>query len=278
MGALRLVMLLAAMLPGAAMPAGAAPGAQCKRVIVSADPDDPPYSWYENARFHGSAVDIAVLALERIRLPYEIRHAGTLPRVLDAATTGAVDLVVDLEDTPERRQYLAYSTVSMFTSPIAVFTGAGKKLDYKDWESLVGLKGGITVNNSFGAGLGDFAASRLVLQPADSIGLNFTRLSSGQIDYFIHSYYPALAYLVRHKLDKEFQLIQPFAATSDNFAAWSRRSPCLGKLREFDAALSAMARSGEVRRILETHLDPVRRQRDRRNGWIAPAGRASRQP
>jgi polar amino acid transport system substrate-binding protein len=238
----------------------AADASSCKRVILTGDPDYPPYSWYENNALKGSAIEIVGLALKRIQLPYEIHYAGAFPKVLSAASEGQVDLIAELKNTPERREYLAFSDVSLFANPVAVFTRADQKLTYGRWEDLIGLRGGVTVHNKFGGGLDEFIDNRLTVESASRIGDNFTKLAKGRIDYFINSYYPALSYLIREGRETDFKVLQPFAVASDNFVGWSKASPCIGKLSEFDTALAAMVRSGEVRRILETNLDRLRRR------------------
>jgi polar amino acid transport system substrate-binding protein len=253
---LAMIMLLIVMYP-----AEATPHAACQRVILTGDPDYPPFSWYENNTFHGSAIEIVSLALNRIQLPYAIRYAGPFNKVLDAAKTGEIDLVAELKNTPKRAQYMAFSKVSIFHNPIAVFTRADRQLALNRWDDLIGLRGGITIGNRFGGGLDEFIANRLTVESADRIGLNFAKLSNGRIDYFISSYYPALSYLIREQRESEFNVLQPFAVVSDNFVGWSKISPCVDKLREFDAALSAMVRSGEVRRILDDNIDHLRHGR-----------------
>jgi polar amino acid transport system substrate-binding protein len=233
----------------------------CQQVILTGDPDYPPFSWYANDTFRGSAIEIATLALKRIGLPHEIRYVGPFPKVLDAAREGTVDLIAELKNTPERAQYLSFSKVPLFTNPVAVFTRVDQALTFNRWDDLVGLRGGVTLGHKFGGGFDEFIADRLTVEPADRISLNFSKLGNGRIDYFVNSYYPALAYLIRERREAQFKVLQPFATATDNFVGWSKASACINKLREFDAALAAMVRSGEVRRILDANVDQLRQGR-----------------
>jgi polar amino acid transport system substrate-binding protein len=242
----------------AAFPAQGADTPACRRVVLTGDPDYPPFSWHENNVFGGSAIEIAALALKRIHLPYEIRHVGPFPRVLDEARRGTVDLIAELKNTPERRAYLSFSSVPIFINPVAVFTRPEQTLPFKSWDELTGLRGGITADNKFGGGFDEFMTNRLTVETADRIGLNFAKLAAGRIDYFVNSYYPALSWLIRDGREADFKLVQPFVTATDNFVGWSKASPCIGKLREFDTVLAAMVRSGEVRRILDANLDRLR--------------------
>ncbi len=230
----------------------------CTRVVLTGDPAYPPFSWYENRAFRGSAIEITTMALKRIRLPYEIRHVGPFSSVLSAAQRGEVDIVAELKNTPERRAYLAFSEVPIFTNPVAVFIRSDQVMAFNGRDDLIGLRGGITTANKFGGGLDEFIVSRLAVESAGRIEQNFDKLARGRINYFINSYYPALSYLIREGRETDFKVLQPFVAISENFVGWSKASPCIGKLQEFDAALTRMVRSGEVRRILDANLDRIR--------------------
>jgi polar amino acid transport system substrate-binding protein len=251
-----LFMSFFALTPSMAVPAYGATA--CKNVVLTGDPDYPPFSWYENKTFHGSAIEIAALALERVHLPYSVRYVGAFPQVLNEARTGRVDLVAELKNTPDRRVYLAYSTVPIFTNPMAVFTRSEQKFLYQSWDNLIGHPGVMVIDNKFGGGFDEFLNNRLNVESADSIGAGFGKLASGQADYFVNSYYPAISYLIKKRQDADFKALQPFVTATENFAAWSKASPCVTKMAEFDAALVAMVHSGEVRKILDFHSDRLR--------------------
>jgi polar amino acid transport system substrate-binding protein len=240
------------------MQAASADQGFCKHVVLSGDPDYPPFSWYDNKTLRGSAIEIMALALDRIHVPYDIRYTGPFPKMLAEAKAGRVDLIAELKNIPERQAYLTYSTVPIFTNPVAVFTRSDKKLTIKGWDDLVGLHGVITVGNKFGGGFDEFLARRLTVESADNIGLSFDYVASRRSDFFVNSYYPAISYLIRERKDADFKVLQPFVTATENFAAWSKASSCNGKRAELDAALVAMVRSGEVRRILDANLERLR--------------------
>ncbi|MBI1892224.1 MAG: transporter substrate-binding domain-containing protein [Burkholderiales bacterium] len=231
---------------------------ECKRVILTGDPDYPPFSWSDNKTLRGSAIEIAALALTRIHVPYEIRYVGTFPNVLEGAKAGKVDLIAELKNTPDRQAYLAYSTVPIFTNPVAVFVRSDQKFPYRVWDDLTTKRGVVTVGNKFGGGFDEYLARNLKVESADTIELSFASLAKGRSDYFVNSYYPAISYLVQARREADFTALQPFVTATENFAAWSKLSPCLFKRAEFDAALAAMVRSGEVRRILDANFEKLR--------------------
>ena len=246
-----LVSMCAACLP-ALMPQAA--DKACTKVVVSGDPDYPPFSWYDGHAMRGAAIEIAQKALEQAGIPHEVRYVGPFNRVLQAAKTGSIDMVAELKDTPERRAYLAYSGVAIFNNPVAVFVRGDSTIAFHQWKDLAGLHGGITLGNKFGGSFDAYLEQSLTTESANSIASNFTKLELGRIDYFVNSYYPALNYLESEHKGTQFKALHPFITNSSNFAAWAKGSPCLAHLGELDRILAGMVKSGEAKRILESNL------------------------
>ena len=68
-------------------------GAQCTRVILSANPDYPPYHWAEGDRIVGASVALTGRILDELGVSWEARFVGPWPRVLKSAEFGEIDLV-----------------------------------------------------------------------------------------------------------------------------------------------------------------------------------------
>ena len=226
----------------------------CAKVVLSGDPDYPPFSWYDGHAMHGSAIEIAQRAFEHAGILYEVRYVGPFNRVLQSAKNGSIDVIAELKDTPERRDYLAFSRVAIFNNPVAVFVRNDSKLAFHEWKDLAGLHGGITLGNKFGGGFDEFLAQSLTVESANGIANNFAKLDLGRIDYFVNSYYPALNTLETEHKAGQFKALHPFVTESSNFVGWAKGSPCLARLGEFDRILSGMVKSGEVKHILESNL------------------------
>ncbi len=250
--------ILAVLLTIAGGASAAAPAAACGKVIISGDPAYPPYSWHEGGEMRGSAISIVKLALERMHIPYEVRYVGPFLRMLVEAQLGHVDIIAELKNLPERQEYLTYSAVPIFSNPVAVFVRADSKLSYKKWEDLAEHRGGMTLGNKFGGGFDEFAARNLRTEVAGSIEQNFGKLGFGRVNYFVNSYYPAQTFLIAQNRESEFKALQPFITDSANFVGWSKRSACVGRLAEFDTVLAAMAKSGEVKRIIDASIKSLR--------------------
>ena len=209
----------------------------CTKVVVTADPEFPPYAWYDGQALRGASVDVVVAVLQAIKLPHELRFVGPFVRVLQSARTGELDIITELTRNAEREDYLAFTDTAIFTNPTSVVVRAGQNLRFTKREDLRGLRGGVKHGTRFGDGLDEYIAGNLTVETGPGIKENFLKLEAGRIDYFITPHYPALSYLISSGSEARFQMLKPFIAEAPNYVGWSRRSPCLGRLQEFDAML-----------------------------------------
>ncbi|MBV8466423.1 MAG: transporter substrate-binding domain-containing protein [Burkholderiales bacterium] len=223
----------------------------CHSVVVSADPEFPPFAWYDGERLRGAGVEVVTSALTRMHLPYEVRYVGPFARLLGEAKKGNIDIVAELKQTPDRQPYLAFSKTPIFINPSAVFVSVESSLQINSRDDLVPLHGGVTHGTRFGDSFDEFLATSLHTEEAPGIKENFAKLQARRIDYFVSPYYPAVSYLNAQHLDDRFVALKPFVASVDNFVGWSRRSPCLARMAEFDQTLAAMAHDGDIERALE---------------------------
>lgn len=227
--------------------------AECVKVVVSADSDYAPLHWYDGKRLTGASVEIASRALTALEIPFEVRYVGPFHRVLKEAETGEVAMVASLKSTPERQQYLAYTSVPLFSNPIAIFVARDRSFAYSGWKDLIGKRGAITQGNQFGGGFDDFMINNLRIETAQKAYMNFTKLDSGKIDYLITGYYSGLIYLNQSKQNDRFMALRPYINETDNFIAMSRANPCVKHLARINAQLEVMQKRGELRAILERY-------------------------
>ncbi|MBV8537161.1 MAG: transporter substrate-binding domain-containing protein [Alphaproteobacteria bacterium] len=234
----------------------------CERLVISGDPEYPPLVWFDGQTMRGSTIEIAAAVARRIHLPYDIRYVGPFPRVLLAARNGEIDLISEMKDTPERRDYVAFPATPIFVNPIAVFTRRTDPIVFKRWDDLIDHRGGITLANKFGGGFDEFLARHLNIEEAPRLESGFAMLAKNRIEYFVTGYYPGLAYLIQANEERQFIALEPYVTASDNFIGLAKRSRCISRLADIDAALVELIRAGEVQRILQTGFDSWR-------SWLA---------
>lgn len=228
---------------------------ECAKVVLSADSDYAPLHWYNGKKLSGASIDIATAALTAMKVPYEVRYMGPFHRVLEGARRGEVDMITSLKDTPERREYLAFSSVPLFSNPIAVFVARNRSFAYARWSDLIGKKGGITLGNQFGNGFDEFMEKNLTVESEQKAYMNFKKIELGRIDYLITGYYSGLAYLRKNSMTDKYVALKPYIAETDNLIAFSRQSPCASLLPALDAQLNLMRQRGELKAILDKNVN-----------------------
>ena len=227
----------------------------CQKVVVTADPEYPPYAWYDGQTLRGASVDVVLAVLQAIKLPYELRYVGPFVRVLQNARNGEVDIITELKRNAEREDYLVFADTPIFTNPSSVFVRAGQNLTFTKREDLRGLHGGVTHGTRFGDGLDEFIEAQLNVEAGPGIKENFLKLHAGRIDYFISPHYPALAHLVSSGSEARYRVLRPFVAEALNYVGWSRRSACLARLPEFDAMLKRYLAAMNTGRLLDENQE-----------------------
>jgi len=242
-----------------ASPAGAADA--CHKVVVSADPEFPPFAWYDGKTLRGASVDVVLTVLRGMKLPYELRYSGPFLRLLHSAEIGQVDIIAELKRTPDREVFLAYAETPIFQNPTSVFVRAGEGIKaFSGRESLRGLVGGVTRGTRFGGGLDEFMAAHLKVEEGPGIRENFNKLEAKRFDYFISPHYPAMTYLVTSGQEQQFEVLRPFVAEANVYVGWSRKSPCLSRLKEFDAMLRRYLAVTKVTTMVNASFDDWRRE------------------
>lgn len=78
------------------------------------DPDDNPYSWYEDDQARGIAADMFRKTAERLGLQCEIVPVSTRQEYLDALASGAIDVWMDIDYNYEDQGDVKYRTTDPY--------------------------------------------------------------------------------------------------------------------------------------------------------------------
>lgn len=239
-----------ALLGLSALPAAA----QCKRVVLSANPDYPPYHWAEGDRIVGASIALTGRILDELGVPWEARHVGPWLRVLKLAEQGQIDLVVSLKPTPEREAFLAFTQNPAFPNPMAVFTLSAQPFKFEVYADLTGKRGGRTAGDRFGDAFDRYADQALKLEDAMTLHNNFQKLLLDRVDYVVTGLYTGRAQLIRQGLADRIAPLPRLVNEGYIHHGFVRRSPCMALLDAVDARLAAARKSGLDRRLLEEAL------------------------
>ena len=218
----------------------------CESVIVSADPDYPPLHWYDGQHFHGASLDVTTRVLDDLKIPYVVKYVGSLEHVLQEAATAKVDVVSTLKITPERLGYLDFSSVSVLSNPVVVFTNKSETFQYQKWNDLKGKVGLMARGNKFGQGFDEYMASQLKVEEIDSILQAFNLLLTHRAQYVLTGLYTGLSVLSLNRYDVSIIPLVTSVTETQNYIAFAKNSSCLKYKPAFDKKLEELVKSGVV--------------------------------
>lgn len=229
----------------------------CDVIRYSTNPQYPPYDWgVGGERFDGASIELLAMVtppgvkLKPLLFPWK--------RSMSMAASGEIDLLVSLRITPERSEYLKFTTHRAFPNPIVIFVRKDRAFPYKEWKDLKRRRGGVSLGDTFGAGFDEYWRSELTMEDAPSMVENFRKLDEGRIDYFVTSLYLGEAYISSQRFKNEIVPLSPPISTMDIHFGFSRKSACMQHLDYFSRRLAELDSRGVPERLLKKHLKRFR--------------------
>ena len=225
----------------------------CKTVVYSTNPQYPPYGWSVGAdRFDGAGIELLEMVLppgiglKSVEYPWK--------RTLFLAEQGSIDLLLSLRITPERSEYLSFSSHRAFPNPIVAFVRKDRVFAFKSWHDLKKHAGGISVGDTFGGGFDEYRRVELTVAEAPTMLENFQKLDSGRIDYFVTSRYVGEAHLAQHPPAHEIIALSPAITDLDIHFGFSKRSACAPLVLYVSRRLAELDSKGISGKLLKKHL------------------------
>ncbi len=223
---------LAYLLPGLAGAAG--PLEACKHLVVSGNPEYPPYLWRDpddDTHLIGANADLMQLAAKEIGITIEVKYVGNWARVQEETRLGHVDMIAGAFFTVPRLEYMDYMYPAFRETRTVIWTRKDAKFGFGKWKDLVGLQGVTVIDNSFGEDFDRYAKASLKINTVPSLKQALEMLDLGRVQYLIYEEDPGLAYAAR--LNIQDVKTMPVAVTNENlYLTVSHKSACnTGELR-----------------------------------------------
>jgi len=170
------------------------------------------------------------------------------------ARNGDIDLILSLRITPEREEYLRFTTHRSFPNPIRVFTRQGSGLSLPPWSNLKERTGGVSFGDTFGGGFDEYWRDNLRVETAPTMGENFRKLVAGRIDWFVTGSALGQAYVAARGLTTVVALDPPISNMDIHFG-FSRRSAWAAWEPQISQALARLDADGTLDRLLTQSLE-----------------------
>src|SRR6218665_1376707 len=245
-------------------PAARAQEASCKQLLVSGNPQYPPYLWRDPAdenRLIGANADLMQLLPKELSLPIEVRYVGPWGRVQEETRAGRLDLIAGAFWTLPRTEYMDYFYPPLRETRSVIWVREGRKLNYRRWSDLGGLQGVTVINNSFGEDFDRYAKEHLKISQVASLEQSIQMLQRSRADYLVYEDAPGQAYLARMNIT-ELKALNPPVANENLHLTLSHKSSCnSGELRgRITRALFKLLRANVMTGLLEKNIQLWRKQ------------------
>ncbi|WP_375753707.1 substrate-binding periplasmic protein [Vibrio sp. HN007] len=223
-------------------------------LIYSAASDYAPMSWLENNKLIGVGPEIAERIFSEMGITVE---SQTYPwaRVLELTRQGRIDVIVSLYFNTEREQFLTYSDTHFSEVRTVLITRKGHEFPFNQWADLVGRTGGSVLDYSWGDEFDRYIEAHLDIENVYSTTQNFMKLLHGRIEYMITTENHARILSKQLELTDKITILPVAVNTEKEYIAFSKSSPFIEYLPQFNAKLREMIESGEVERLIEKYID-----------------------
>ncbi|TDQ81499.1 amino acid ABC transporter substrate-binding protein (PAAT family) [Dongia mobilis] len=238
--------------------------AECTRLLVSGNPEYPPYLWRDPAapdRLIGANAELMALLSEKIGMPVEVRYTGSWARVQEEMRAGRIDLIAGAFLTTPRLGYMDYFIPLIARTRSVVITPEGSDLNYRQWPDLVGHAGVTVINNSFGEAFDRYAKENLDLQEVGKLENALQMVAGGRAEFVIYEDAPARAFAARAGITGLVEA--PDAISNENlYLTFSHRSPCnTGEMRgRIAQAMQELTGSEVMGKLIEQAIESWRSQ------------------
>ena len=238
------------MLPLQAMACGAA--------RISSHPSIPPWSWLDGDRIDGVGIQITRTVLDRMGITNEAVYLGSWSRVLKLGETGHLDFVPNVFRTEERAGWLHYQASPYQSDDAVVFSRRGDLAHIRELGDLVGLKGGSTLGDSWGAAFDRFLDSQSV-ERAPTANSLIRMLAHGRIDYAVYAAISGRAVATSIGLSDKVHSHPSPLASEGMYIGISKRSACAAIAGPFEAELerylAELRANGGMRALIDHQID-----------------------
>lgn len=208
--------------------------------------------WQSGDQLIGVGPDLVAKIFSELKVPFEIKPAGTWDQVLEKAKANQIDVLVAAYKTEARQQYLAYS-VAYTVDPIALFVKKNSKLKYEKWSDLIGKKGIAMIGDSYGQEFDDYISANLKVGRVLTAKEAFDSLEKKSADYFVYALYSGQRYINQNGLQAEF-IALPKEVTSENFyIAIAKKSTAAKYLPQINELIEKYKDDGTIDQLLEKY-------------------------
>ena len=215
--------------------------------------DFPPL---EFAGEDGKAKGIAVELVEKVMA--NLGHQVTIEimpwaRGLEMVKTGKADAIFTAYKTPEREEFLDYSTVVLIPQIVSLYAPKNSEIAFDgDLLKLKDKRFGVVSTISYGKTF-DGLRDQLQTDRAENLESNLRKMLAGRVDLIISNMYVAESEIKKLNLQNDIKKLAPEVETVDSFIGFSKAKGLAALRDDFDRELRKLSEDGTTAQIMSKY-------------------------
>ena len=232
--------------------------ATCKHLLISGNPEYPPYLWRDPAdenKLIGANAELMQLLATELGITIDMKYGGPWGRVQEDVRSGRIDAIAGAFFTVPRLQYMDYFYPAFQGTRTVIWTREDARIKYQRWNDLANLKGVTVINNSFGEAFDRFAKESLSITNVPNLEQALRMLKAARADYLIYEDNPGMAFAARFKISG-LKTILPAITNESLYFTLSHKSACnTGEFRgRVSAAMYKLMQQKVMPKLIETNI------------------------
>jgi polar amino acid transport system substrate-binding protein len=235
----------------------------CKHMVVSGNPEYPPYLWRDpddDTRLIGASADLMQLVAKELGITIDVKYVGPWARVQEETKLGHIDMIAGAFFTLPRLDYMDYMYPPFRETRTVIWTRKDAKLNYTKWKDLVGLQGVTVIDNSFGEDFDKYAKASLKISTVASLEQALQMLNMGRVNYLVYEEDPGLAYAAKMNILNLKTMSTPIS-NEDLYLTISHKSACnTGEMRGLlSKTMYKLAKQNEMKELIDANIQRWRK-------------------
>lgn len=235
----------------------------CKHMVVSGNPEYPPYLWRDpddDSRLIGANADLMQMVAKELGITIDVKYVGTWARVQEETRLGHTDMIAGAFFTLPRLDYMDYMYPPFRETRTVIWTRKDVAMTYGKWKDLVGLQGVTVIDNSFGEEFDRYAKASLKISTVPSLEQALQMLNLGRVNYLIYEEDPGLAYAAKMNI-RNLKPMPTSISNEDLYLTISHKSACnTGEMRgQLSRIMYKLAKQNVMKDLVEANIQRWRK-------------------
>ena len=210
----------------------------------------PPNYYFEDSEFKGSAAEIVIEAFSRMGVEFEIKEYPW-PRMMEMLKTGELDIIIDVQLSEERSEFLDFSSEKLISYNDAFFKLTDSDIAFNgDFNELseytIGTVQSFYYGNSFAKAVED---GIIKVEEASTFEQSILKLLNHRMDLIVNIVAVGEKAIDDLGYSDMIEPLEPYINSEDSYIAFSKVNN-LKELRDlYDETIRKMHEDGTIEAI-----------------------------